>query len=317
MQTSHLVVLYEHRHGEAAVRAALERRGVPFHVFDLATRVRQRRYQLARLYSTGEPEAYAAPHRRPLALAYLRTLALRAARFLELRGTLRAELIRSAQATLLLRLDIDTPRSITFNDGRLRTLRKIFAGRAPQARSGRQRRRTTLFNVFERNRCDPPRESVLGCPQSFSAAEYSNQSLSGLVRRDSLRELLSMRVKHPTLQPALASVIRMTVTRVRRASPRVGAGHRRVPGVPEVPPPSAPRKTVVDAARLDLGARVSGTPGADGLLRHPRELEPQASGPPFRFDRSSVLCFLRARGRQTDRGGARGRVARNRLDEIR
>src|SRR5205085_3568116 len=52
----------------------------------------------------------------PLALAYMRTLELQGARVLNGADVFALELSKSAQATLLRTLDIDTPRSITFND---------------------------------------------------------------------------------------------------------------------------------------------------------------------------------------------------------
>src|SRR6185295_17686809 len=52
----------------------------------------------------------------PLALAYMRSLELMGARVLNGAGVFALELSKSAQATLLRTLDIDTPRSITFND---------------------------------------------------------------------------------------------------------------------------------------------------------------------------------------------------------
>jgi glutathione synthase/RimK-type ligase-like ATP-grasp enzyme len=52
----------------------------------------------------------------PLALAYMRSLELAGARVLNGAGVFALELSKSAQATLLRTLGIDTPRSITFND---------------------------------------------------------------------------------------------------------------------------------------------------------------------------------------------------------
>jgi glutathione synthase/RimK-type ligase-like ATP-grasp enzyme len=54
----------------------------------------------------------------PLALAFMRTLALRGARVLNGADVFALELSKSAQATLLRTLGIDTPASITFNDPR-------------------------------------------------------------------------------------------------------------------------------------------------------------------------------------------------------
>ncbi|MEO8256427.1 MAG: hypothetical protein ABI868_03695 [Acidobacteriota bacterium] len=73
----------------------------------------------ARLYfNQASPSAYLRGHTRavPLALAYMRSLELLGARVLNGADVFALELSKSAQATLLRSLNIDTPRSITFND---------------------------------------------------------------------------------------------------------------------------------------------------------------------------------------------------------
>ena len=73
----------------------------------------------ARLYfNQASPSAYVRGHTRavPLALAYLRTLQLLGARVLNGADVFALELSKSAQATMLRTLGIDTPYSITFND---------------------------------------------------------------------------------------------------------------------------------------------------------------------------------------------------------
>jgi hypothetical protein len=75
----------------------------------------------ARLYfNQASPSAYIRGNTRavPLALAYMRTLERCGARVLNGADVFALELSKSAQATLLRTLDIDTPRSITFNDPR-------------------------------------------------------------------------------------------------------------------------------------------------------------------------------------------------------
>jgi len=124
-----LVVLYEHPEWQKPLFAALERRGVRFHAFDLASAAFSNADdRLARLYfNQASPSAYVRGHTRavPLALAYMRTLALRGARVLNGADIFALELSKSAQATLLRTLGIDTPRSITFNDvGALRAFEK-------------------------------------------------------------------------------------------------------------------------------------------------------------------------------------------------
>ena len=100
--------------------AALERRGVAYAPFDV-TRAAFSNVEppRARLYfNQASPSAYLRGHTRavPLALAYLRSLELLGARVLNGADVFALELSKSAQATLLRTLGIDTPHSITFND---------------------------------------------------------------------------------------------------------------------------------------------------------------------------------------------------------
>jgi glutathione synthase/RimK-type ligase-like ATP-grasp enzyme len=117
-----LIVLHEHPEWQKPLFAALERRGVSFEAFDVTraafTNVDRPR---ARLYfNQASPSAYIRGHARavPLALAYMRSLALNGARVLNGADVFALELSKSAQATLLRTLGIDTPHSITFNDVR-------------------------------------------------------------------------------------------------------------------------------------------------------------------------------------------------------
>lgn len=115
-----LIVLHEHPEWQKPLFAALERRGVSFEAIDVThaafSNVRPPR---ARLYfNQASPSAYLRGHTRavPLALAYMRSLELMGARVLNGAAVFALELSKSAQATLLRTLGIDTPRSITFND---------------------------------------------------------------------------------------------------------------------------------------------------------------------------------------------------------
>src|SRR5262249_4549295 len=100
--------------------AALERRGVSYSPLRLtAAAFDNTTVPSASLYfNQASPSAYVRGHARavPLALAYMRTLALRGARVLNGADVFALELSKSAQATLLHTLGIDTPFSITFND---------------------------------------------------------------------------------------------------------------------------------------------------------------------------------------------------------
>jgi glutathione synthase/RimK-type ligase-like ATP-grasp enzyme len=115
-----LVILYEHPEWQKPLFAALERRGVRFQAFDLKQAAFSNlEAPVAPLYfNQASPSAYVRGHARavPLALAYMRSLERRGARVLNGADVFALELSKSAQATLLDTLGIDTPRSITFND---------------------------------------------------------------------------------------------------------------------------------------------------------------------------------------------------------
>ncbi|MGH9240528.1 MAG: hypothetical protein ACRD3G_21000, partial [Vicinamibacterales bacterium] len=115
-----LVVLHEHPEWQKPLFAALERRGVAYAPFDLKQAAfSTEEPALARLYfNQASPSAYVRGNTRavPLALAYMRTLERRGARVLNGAEVFALELSKSAQATLLRTLGIDTPWSITFND---------------------------------------------------------------------------------------------------------------------------------------------------------------------------------------------------------
>jgi glutathione synthase/RimK-type ligase-like ATP-grasp enzyme len=115
-----LVVLYEHPEWQKPLFAALEHRGIAFEAFDVSSAAFANvEPPLAALYfNQASPSAYLRGHTRavPLALAFMRSLALQGARVLNGADVFALELSKSAQATLLRTLGIDTPQSITFND---------------------------------------------------------------------------------------------------------------------------------------------------------------------------------------------------------
>jgi len=115
-----LVVIHEHPEWQKPLFAALEQRRISYQAFNVArASFGNEDPAEARLYfNQASPSAYIRGNTRavPLALAYLRSLALRGVRVLNGAEVFALELSKSAQATLLRTLDIDTPRSITFND---------------------------------------------------------------------------------------------------------------------------------------------------------------------------------------------------------
>ena len=102
------------------VALQLDRRGVAFQPFNVThAAFSNLDVPRARLYfNQASPSAYVRGHTRavPLALAYLRSLEILGARVLNGASVFALELSKSAQATLLRTLDIDCPRSVTFND---------------------------------------------------------------------------------------------------------------------------------------------------------------------------------------------------------
>jgi glutathione synthase/RimK-type ligase-like ATP-grasp enzyme len=120
MRSNELVVLHEHPEWQKPLFAALERRGIAYAPYNL-TRAAFSTIEapIARLYfNQASPSAYVRGNTRavPLALAYMRTLERLGARVLNGADVFALELSKSAQATLLHTLGIDTPWTITFND---------------------------------------------------------------------------------------------------------------------------------------------------------------------------------------------------------
>jgi glutathione synthase/RimK-type ligase-like ATP-grasp enzyme len=115
-----LVVLFEHPEWQRPLFAALDRRAVAYEAFDLkqAAFSNIESPAAALYFNQASPSAYVRGNTRavPLALAYLRTLERLGARVLNGADVFALELSKSAQATLLRTLGIDTPWSITFND---------------------------------------------------------------------------------------------------------------------------------------------------------------------------------------------------------
>jgi glutathione synthase/RimK-type ligase-like ATP-grasp enzyme len=127
-----LVVIHEHPEWQKPLFQALSNRGVSYAPFDLKQAAFSNvETPAARLYfNQASPSAYVRGNARavPLALAFMRTLERRGARVLNGADVFALELSKSAQATLLETLGIDTPRSITFNDvGALRRLESSIA----------------------------------------------------------------------------------------------------------------------------------------------------------------------------------------------
>jgi hypothetical protein len=265
--TPDLVVLYEHPEWQKPLFEVLDRRGVSYEPFDLKqaafSNVSPPRGRL--YFNQASPSAYLRGHARavPLALALMRTLERQGVRVLNGADVFALELSKSAQATLLTTLGIDTPRSITFNDVRaLHHFEKDIAWPAllkpDQGGSGaRIQVVESLTHVFEIFAADP---NIWQPDNLFLLQELlPHDPEQGIVRLEFLGgELLyAMRVKTQGRFNLCPSPV---------CNPDDSDG---VCGVPEqttaAPPvefyayPDVPRdavdtaKRIVDAARLDVG----------------------------------------------------------------
>ena len=288
-----LVVLHEHPEWQKPLFEALRRRGVSFAPFDL-TRAAFSNDEAprARLYfNQASPSAYLRGHTRavPLALAYMRSLELLGARVLNGADVFALELSKSAQATLLRTLGIDTPRSITFNDParsasspatsdgpRCSSRTRAEAARASRW-SNRSRRSTTIF------RRDP---SIWLPDNLFLLQEYlPHDPDQGIVRLEFLGgELLyAMRVKtHGRFNLCPSPVCNPDDGDSACALP--GEAAVAAPPVEFSPFPDVPQDAVRHGEADRAGGRprrrrdrVSRDPGRPArVLRHQRQLEPAA-----------------------------------------
>jgi glutathione synthase/RimK-type ligase-like ATP-grasp enzyme len=265
--TPDLVILYEHPEWQKPLFEALERRGVRYTPFDLKQAAFSNVEEpAARLYfNQASPSAYVRGHARavPLALAYLRALERRGARVLNGADVFALELSKSAQATLLETLGIDTPRSITFNDVRAlssyeRSIKWPALLKPDQGGSGaRIRVVASLAEVEASFAADP---DVWLPDNLFLLQEYLPHDLEqGIVRLEFLGgELLyAMRVKtHGRFNLCPSPV----------CNPEEGSGVCEVPSseasappVEFVPYPDVPDRAVdtatriAEAAGLDIG----------------------------------------------------------------
>lgn len=261
-----LVVLHEHPEWQKPLFSALAGRNVSFRPFDL-THAAFSNVDVpdAVLYfNQASPIAYVRGHARavPFALALMRTLAIRGARVLNGADVFALELSKSAQATLLHHLDIDTPRSITFNDPT--ALRRRVADmqwpallKPDQGGSGA---RIQVVQSLDEIAALFARDPNIWLPDNlFLLQEYlPHDPERGIVRLEFLGgELLyAMRVvTHGRFNLCPSPV----------CNPDDGDGACEVAAVPAAPPvefypyPDVPReavetaKRIVEAARLDVG----------------------------------------------------------------
>jgi glutathione synthase/RimK-type ligase-like ATP-grasp enzyme len=263
--TADLAVLYEHPEWQKPLFAALDRRGLSFVPIDVAHAAFSNvDSPVAPLYfNQASPSAYLRGHTRavPLALAYMRTLQLQGVRVLNGADVFALELSKSAQATLLRTLNVDCPRSMTFNDidalrARVNGLRWPALLKPDQGGSGARIQVVQSFDEIEAIfRADP---DVWLPDNLFLLQEFlPHDPDHGIVRLEFLGgELLyAMRViTHGRFNLCPSPV----------CNPDEGDGMCEVPEQPAppvefVPYPEVPRdavetaKRIVRAARLDVG----------------------------------------------------------------
>src|SRR5690348_1855146 len=115
-----IAVLYEHPEWQKPLFAAFERRGIRYAAVDLKHGAfSDADAPLAPLYfNQASPSAYVRGNARavPFALSYIRSLEIRGVRVLNGSAAFSLELSKTAQAALLRRLGVPTPRIWTFND---------------------------------------------------------------------------------------------------------------------------------------------------------------------------------------------------------
>ncbi len=218
----------------------------------------------------------------------MRTLERRGARVLNGADVFALELSKSAQATLLQTLGIDTPRSITFNDvSALRGAKRDRLAGGAEARSGRQRRAHPGGELDGGGRGDLPADPAVWLPDNlFLLQEYlPHDPEQGIVRLEFLGgELLyAMRVKtHGRFNLCPSPV----------CNPDDGDGVCEVPAAtvaappvefypyPEVPATrwKRRRRSCTRRASTSAASSIWRRPTAGGVLRHQRQLEPASVG---------------------------------------
>jgi glutathione synthase/RimK-type ligase-like ATP-grasp enzyme len=258
-----LVVIHEHPEWQKPLFAALESRGIAYARFDLKHAAFSNiETPAAKVYfNQASPSAYVRGNTRavPLALAYMRTLERLGARVLNGADVFALELSKSAQATLLRTMNIDTPWSITFNDATaLRAydhqIRWPAILKPDQGGSGaRIHVVESLAEVESIFAADP---SIWLPDNLFLLQEYlPHDAEQGIVRLEFLGgELLyAMRVKtHGRFNLCPSPV----------CNPDDGDGACEVPEVQAAPPvefyayPDVPREAVDTAARIVRAARL-------------------------------------------------------------
>ncbi len=259
-----LVVLHEHPEWQKPLFDALTRRRVRFAPFDV-TRAAFSNADVpeARLYfNQASPSAYVRGNTRavPLALAYMRTLERMGARVLNGADVFALELSKSAQASLLHAMGIDTPFSITFNDPA--ALRRYeTAIRWPALLKPDQGGSGARIQVVD---------SLAQVEALFTADpglwEPDNLFLlQELLPHDPLRGIVRMEFLDGELLYAMRVVThgRFNLCPSPVCNPEDGEGLCEVPALVPAPPPEFHAYPEVPAEAVDTGRRIVGEAGLD------------------------------------------------------
>jgi len=269
MPQADVLVLFEHPEWQKPLFAALEQRGVRYETLDLkaAAFVAGDAPPARVVFNQASPSAYVRGNARavPLALAYLRALEASGRAVLNGHRAFSLELSKTAQAALLGRLGIRTPRSIAFNDlDALRSrLERERAWKWPallKPEQGGSGARITKLGSYDELRAHVESTPGIWEPDGVLLAQeyFEHDPERGIVRMELLGgELLyAMRV---------VSHGRYNLCPSEVCNPTDGEGHCEIPAAAPAPPVEfysfkdvppeavAQAKAIVTAGGVDIG----------------------------------------------------------------
>ena len=257
-----VLVLYEHPEWQKPLFAALEKRGVSFHALDLkrAAFVPGDPVDAKLVFNQASPSAYVRGNARavPFALSYLKALEATGVPVVNGARAFALELSKTAQAALIGRLGLRTPRSIAFND--LDALREQLSAerdwRWPallKPEQGGSGARIEKLGSYDELRAHVERDAAIWQPDGvLLLQEYCEHDPErGIIRMEMLGgELLyAMRV-------VAHGRYNLCPSEVCNPSDPADGGHCEIPAAVASPPvefyayPEVPRAAVESAARI-------------------------------------------------------------------
>ena len=258
-----LVVLYEHPEWQKPLFAALDKRGLNYAKYDL----KQAAFDPAALpeapvyFNQASPSAYVRGNTRavPFVYALMRSLELGGARVLNGSRAFSLELSKSAQAALMNRLGIATPRTLAFND--VETAISGWQGGWPilvKPEQGGSGARIFLIESPDELRRLLRDRPDLWFPENLLLLQeyFPTDPARGIVRMEFLNgELLyAMRVvSHGAFNLCPSEV----------CNPESGEGHCEIPEKPAAAPVEFYPYPEVPAAAVDAGKRLMEAGGLD------------------------------------------------------